>query len=381
MNIADIISKDYSEVPIDERFGKIRAIVENENPKGIIVTEDGEYRGVITERQLVQSHVGDGTKADTLMRSVPKVDRTANIRDVSRVLVEGGTKVAPVFEAGRVEGIITADAILDAVLDNLDALTVDEICSDDVITVSTQTTVGQAINLLRENGISRLPVVNEDDALLTGVLTTYDLSDVIIRDLDKPTVGDRGGDLDRILDLPVYDAMNSPVATIPQDATVRAAVEHMAENDYAGMVVTPADDDRIVSGIITKSDILRALSYTEDDHLDVQITNIDLLDTLSREEIRASITEVADKYQQMQVHHAHVRFQRHKERLRGVPLINCQIRLRTGFGQVAGSGEGFGADSAFHVALDKLERNVLAKKGVHRDEKYQGNLLRKLGEM
>ena len=380
MNIADIISREYSEVSVDERFGKIRAIVENENPKGIIVTDDGEYKGMITERQLVQSHVGDGTKADALMRSVPKVDRTDNIRDVSRVLVEGGTKTAPVFEAGRVEGIITADAILEAVLDNLDTLAVDQIYSDDVITISSETTVGQAINLLRENGISRLPVVDEDN-LLSGILTTYDLSDVIIRDLDKPTQGDRGGDLDRILDLPVYDAMNSPVATVPVSSTVQEAVEQMFEYDYAGMVVTPDDDDRVVAGILTKSDILRALSFTEDDHLDVQITNIDLLDSLSREEIRASITEVADKYQRMQVHHAHVRFQRHKERLRGVPLINCQIRLRTGFGQVAGSGEGFGADTAFHVALDKLERNVLAKKGVHRDEQYQGNLLRKLGDM
>jgi len=63
------------------------------------------------------------------------------------------------------------------------------------------------------------------------------------------------------------------------------------------------------------------------------------------------------------------------------PLIQCQIRLRTNEGQVGGSGEGYGAEHAFHVALDKLERNVLEIKGVNADEEYRGQLLRKLGEL
>jgi ribosome-associated translation inhibitor RaiA len=83
----------------------------------------------------------------------------------------------------------------------------------------------------------------------------------------------------------------------------------------------------------------------------------------------------------MQVQHAHVRFHEHKEKLRGTPLIQCQIRLRTNKGQLAGSGEGYGAKNAFHVALDKLERNVLERKGMVADEKYKGQLLRKLGEL
>jgi ribosome-associated translation inhibitor RaiA len=115
--------------------------------------------------------------------------------------------------------------------------------------------------------------------------------------------------------------------------------------------------------------------------MDVQITNIDLLDTISRQEIRERIEGVADKYRKMQVQHAHVRFHEHKEKLRGTPLIQCQIRLRTNRGQAAGSGEGYGADNAFRVALDTLERNVLELKGVIADEEYRGQLLRKLGEL
>jgi CBS domain-containing protein len=184
-----------------------------------------------------------------------------------------------------------------------------------------------------------------------------------------------------MLDLPVYDMMNDPVETATGDETVKTAVERMFESDYAGLVVTPDGDDTSVAGILTKTDVLRALTFTEEQSMDVQITNIDFLDTVSRSDIQEAIAEVVDKYQDMQVHHAHVRLSEHKERLRGTPLIHAQIRLRTNRGQIAGTGEGYGSDTAFRVALDKLERNVLELKGIRADKEYEGQLLRKLDEL
>jgi len=381
MDIADIATREFVEVPTGQRLAKVRSIFERENPKGIIVTEDGEYVGVVTERQLLQSHIQDEAKVGALAKSAPRVERDEDLREVARMLVEGGVKVAPVFEAGELWGIVTADAILEAVLENLDVLTVEQIHTEDVITVAEDTRIGQAINLLRENGVSRLPVL-DDQGHLGGIVTTHDIVDVAVRDMDKTTRGDRAGDIERVLDIPVYDVMNSPVATTYRGESVRDAVARMLENDYSGLVVTPdADDDRTVSGILTKTDVLRALTFTEEEYMDVQITNVELLDTLAREEIRRSIEEVAEKYQRMNVEHAHVRLHKHKEKLRGTPLIYCQIRLRTNQGQVGGSGEGYGAESAFRVALDRLERNVLEMKGMISDERYRGQLLRKLDEL
>ena len=381
MDISEIATSEYIEVDAGKRLGKIRSIFERENPKGLIVTRDGEYAGVIGERDLVRSRIEDDTKASVLMKSAPRVDRTEDVREVARVLVEGNTKVAPVYEGEKLWGIITANAILDAVLDSLDALTVEQIQTEDVVTIGEKAHVGQAINRLREHGISRLPVV-DDDGSLTGVLTTHDIVDFVVRDADRQGRGDRRGDIDRMLDLPVYDLMTNPVLTTTADETVEDAVRTMLDSDVSGLVVTPsADEDDVVGGVLTKTDVLRALTFTEEGQMDVQITNVALLDTISREEIVAEITGVADKYQEMQVQHAHVRFHEHKEKLRGTPLIQCQIRLRTNKGQAAGSGEGYGADNAFRVALDKLERNVLEVKGVRADEEYRGQLLRKLGEL
>ncbi|WP_265112398.1 CBS domain-containing protein [Halosolutus halophilus] len=385
MNIADIATQDYIEVDVGTRMGKVRSTFENGNPKGIIVTDDGEYEGVISEREVLQSHVEDDAKVAALIKPsrnspAPKVDRQEDVRETARVLIESNSKVAPVFEHDDLWGVISDDAILEAVLDNLDTLDVEDIYTDDPVTLQEDDGVGKAINHLREHGISRLPVLNEN-GFLTGVVTTHDIADFVIRENHSTTTGDRVGDSQRLLDVPVYDIMNSPVETTTLDTSVKVAVETMLEQDYAGLMVTPEDDDRIVIGVLTKTDVLRALTYTEEDRMDVQITNISLLDTISRESIVESIQDVADKYQDMQVMHAHVRFNEHNEKLRGTPLVLCQIRLRTNKGQVAGTGEGYGAENSFRVALDKLERNVLEVKGVTSDEEYRGQLLRKLNEL
>ncbi|SIR81148.1 CBS domain-containing protein [Natronorubrum daqingense] len=385
MNIADIATRDFIEVDVGTRMGKVRSTFEDGNPKGIIVTDDGEYEGVISEREILQSHVEDDAKVAALTKPsrnspAPKVARDEDVRETARVLVESNSKVAPVFEHDDLWGVITDDAILEAVLENLDALTVDDIFTDDPVTLSEDDGVGKAINHLREHGISRLPVLNEN-GYLSGVVTTHDIADFVIRENHTTTTGDRVGDSQRLLDVPIYDIMNSPVETTTLDATAKAAVEQMLELDYAGLMVTPEDDDRTVIGVITKTDVLRALTFTEEEYMDVQITNISMLDTITRESIVQSIEGVSDKYADMQVMHAHVRFHEHNEKLRGTPLVQCQVRLRTNKGQVAGTGEGYGAENAFRVAVDKLERNVLEIKGITSDEEYRGQLLRKLNEI
>lgn len=386
MDISDIAVEEFAEVDADTRVAKVRSVFERENPKGIVVMENGDCIGVLREKQLIQSHVEDDTKVSAIVRSSrsggspPKVGRHDDVREVCRVLVEGDVKVAPVYEGENLWGIVAADDILRTVHENLEAITVGDIATTSVVTVTEDDHVGKAINRLREHGISRIPVVNES-VELTGILTTNDIVEFAVRDEERQGSKDRRGEIDRMLDIPVYDLMSSPVNTITPGETVEDAVSVMFDNGISGLVVTATPDGSEVAGVVTKTDVLRALSLTEQESMNVQITNINLLDDLTREALVEDITQVVDKFQEMNVLHAHVRFTQHKEKLRGTPLIRCQIRLRTTQGQVAGSGEGYGADHAFHVALDRLERNVLELKGVKADEEYRGQLMRKLNEL
>lgn len=376
MDISTIATDEYVEVDPSERASKIRSIFERDRPRGVLVTEDEEVRGVIGQQQLIRSHLEDTTQAHALMRSAPTLTTDTDVREVARLLVEGDVKVAPVEDDSGVVGIVSIDAILQAVLPNLAAIDVEDIYTTAVTTIDDGAHLGRAINLFREGGISRLPVTDAEEGTLVGILTTVDILDFVTRREHRQGRRDRRGDLDRMLDLPVYDLMSAPVEQVSGEATVEEAVRQMFDAGFSGLVVTDGADR--VAGIITKTDVLRALSYTEETQMDVQITNIALLETLERSAVTEAIRSVAAKYQEMDVLHAHVRFHEHKEKLRGTPLILCKIRLRTSHGQMAGTGEGYGAEHAFRLALDTLERNVLETKGVIADERYEGELIRKL---
>ena len=378
MDISDIATDEYVAVDPDTRIAELRPYFEDEGIDGVFVASDGECEGVITPREWLRSYRDDDTAAERLAKAVPRFERTANVRDVARQLVESETRIAPVYVEGELWGAVTQDGILEAVLENLDVLEVRQIMTDDVVTISTDTTLGTVINQLREHGISRLPIVENGQP--EAMVTAKDIVDFILRTMDRPTGGTRGGEGDDLLDLPVYDEMSRPAQTIGIEDTVAEAVRTMFEYGYDGLVVSP-DYDEQVAGVLTKTDVMRALSYTQEEGMDVQISNIDALRSTSREEVADRLRAITDKHRNMNVHHVHVRFQEHDESLRGVALYQCAIRMRTNQGQIAGTGEGYGGDEAFSLALETLERNVLDRKGKRSDEEYRGQLLQKLGEL
>ena len=141
MNIADIAVPEYVEVDVDERLAKVRSIFDRENPKGIVVTEDGDYAGVVGEKQLIRSRVGDDTKVSAVMKPAPEIARREDIREAARLLIEGNVKIAPVYDGEKLYGIITVDQILAAVIDSLDAITVAQIATEDVIGINEKDSV------------------------------------------------------------------------------------------------------------------------------------------------------------------------------------------------------------------------------------------------
>lgn len=363
MEVEKIVDKNIPRVESDTRIGKVRSKFDKDLPKGVVVFRDGEYVGIMEQRKLMSSHVKDDTNVDRFVNAAPKLEEGIGVRKASRMMVDGSAKIAPYFnKSDELVGIVTQDSIVRAVKDNFDVISVDDICTHDVITVSEDATLGQVTAVIRQNGISRVPV--ENDGKLVGIITTHDIMEYSVRRNDSSTEGARGGERDNIRELPAKNAMSSPVKTISKDSTVKDAVEIMLETGYDGLVVDGENKD--IGGIITKTDAVRSLTIEEDDTVPVQVTNVDLMDRLNRSTIRQEITDIVDKYQNLSVHYAHVRFHiESRATRRGQNLIRCTIRLRTNKREIAGSGEGYGSRNAFNVACDKLERNVLDLKGMN----------------
>ena len=383
MDISDAVTTEFRRFEPSTPVSKLRgAFSEDPDSRVLVIADDDGYRGVVSRRRLLGSQHPPDERADSVMRSAPQVSRTEDVRETARLMVESDLDLLPVFEGGELRGVVTSRSLLADVEPFLDALDVSDVYTQDVVSVESDTTIGEVIHQFREHGFSHLPVIDDGD--VSGMISIYDLVDFTVRRMEREEggnnnatdshggsvsksqgrthggYGERSGFAARMLDLPARDVMSTPVAAVDFDASLDEAVDEMLEKNYSSLLVTPPDMPGAV-GIVTTTDVLRALTVTEDqgDHIDVQVFGADLLDDLSRERIAERIEEIGGKYEKMDIIEANVNVHRHKEKLRGTPLLRITVRLFTDEGQFSGSGEGYGAKAAYDEATDILEQNVL----------------------
>ncbi|WP_340101456.1 CBS domain-containing protein [Salinibaculum salinum] len=381
MNIANIVSEDYVELQPETTVSKLVGIFEDRTTRGVVVYGD-EFEGVVTRRQLARSHHQPNEKLRSLVWHVPRLSPDEDIRKVAQLMIDSDAHLLPVFDGNDLSGVVTVDGILEAVQPFLDAATVSEAASTDLVTVDPDSTFGEALHIFRENRITHLPVVENDNAL--GILSLYDVTGVTVRDADQSQGGEGGGqdsfggnlsdsagrtrgggfgaregELARVLDLPVRDVMASPVRTIRPDETLEAAVEEMFAIDASSLVVT---ENGSPYGIITKTDVLDSLTWEAGGNRAVQVYGTDLIDDMSYDDIVAMVEKFDDRDHGMNVLDAKVHLHEHDEKRRGTPLLLARIRLHTDRGLYIASGEGYGASHALNEARDTLERRIRDKK-------------------
>lgn len=128
-----------------------------------------------------------------------------------------------------------------------------DILTEDPMTVETDTSLLDAVEILQTLDVRHLPVVSPSGELL-GMLSDRDIrnSGIPFTELTEPTE-----------DVPtVADAMNADVITVTPGTTVDEIIDLMLENKIGAVpVIEPAAGDLI--GIVSYVDVLRALRGTE----------------------------------------------------------------------------------------------------------------------
>ncbi|MFC7131627.1 MULTISPECIES: CBS domain-containing protein [Salinibaculum] len=388
MDIGDIVSDDYVEFTPETRVSKLVGTFQDPSVEGVVVHGD-EFEGVVTRRQLATSNQQPNAKVGSLVWHVPRLAPDENVRRVAQLMIDSDSHLLPVFEGDTLLGVVTVDDILRAVQSFLDAATVAEAHTGDLVTVDPESTLGDALHVFRDHGFTHLPVVEDDTAL--GILSLYDLTDFTVRSVDQSKGGDAsgtdavGGDLSksagrirrggfgaregesaRLLDLPVRDLMVSPVRTIRADETLQTAVDEMFAIDASSLLVT---EDGHPFGIVTKTDVLDALTWEAGGNRPVQVYGTDLIDDMSYDEIVNMVDTFDSRDEGMSVLDAKVHLHEHDEKQRGTPLLLARIRLSTDRGLFIASGEGYGATQALNEARDILERQIRDQKTYGRSKK------------
>ncbi|MCU4719459.1 CBS domain-containing protein [Halapricum hydrolyticum] len=387
MDIGNIVSDDYVEFTPDTPVSKLVGTFDDPTIRGVVVQGD-QFEGIVTRRQLLTSHHQPKEKVGSLVWHVPRLSPDEDVRSVARLMIDSDTRMLPVFEGDELSGVVTVDGILEAVKPFLDAATVAEAYTPDLVTLEPDSTLGRALHVFRKNRITHLPVVEDDAAV--GILSLYDVTDLTVRSMQRSQGGEAGGtdsfggnisastgrthggfgaregELARVLDLPVRDVMMSPVRTIRPGATLEAAVEEMFAIGGSSLVVT---EDGQPDGIITKTDALDSLTWEAEGNRAVQIYGADLLDDMQYEGVVALVEGLERRDDEMSLLDAKIHLHEHDEKLRGTPLLLARIRLHTDRGLYIASGEGYGASHALHEARDVLARQIRDRKTYGKSKK------------
>ncbi|WP_048151975.1 CBS domain-containing protein [Palaeococcus ferrophilus] len=384
--VEEVMTDRFSRIDIEAPLSEAIGIFEKEDPDLIVVFEGKTYKGILTQDLIIRSHLKwDPTKAK--VRDVYKPAGILNPKDdlsrAAKLMLEIDSRSLPVGESKKeIIGVISDVEILRRLAkEEFGKKKVEELMTKEVITLGPDDTVAKALATMRDNAISRIPVVDEEGKLL-GLVTLHDLIIRFMKPRFKAQFGEVAGEKIPPFSTQLREVMIRGVITIGPEASIKEAVGSLVENDIDGLVVV--DGENRVVGILTTKDLLLPISkMTEKEvHFYLQLGgDAHVLSDFTRERIIADVRKFVDGYEDALGNEGiiYLTIRRFPEKFRGVHLYQARMRVVTDRGSYVATGETWGAIQAVHDAIRAIERQILQKVELQKSVKYTKRFIEHLG--
>jgi CBS domain-containing protein len=380
----DVFSKKFNTVQETDTLSRCLEAFKTGMPPVLAVLNDkGKYEGIITRRSILRSRLDPATtKVRTLMRVAPSVTLDFSLSKLAKLMIESGIRQLPVFEKGNLSGFVTDESVIHAaVAGEWGNVAIEKIMTRAPHTIEANRSVGAVLSLMREYGISHVPVL--DGGKLVGMVSVQDVLENIYWPLRRQTTGDVVGEKIETLSVAVKGIMSRPVISVGLQTCLRDAEKLMHDRDVSCLVVVSGE--RLV-GIVTKLDLLEPISQLEaaaERKLSVQF-GVKGLEINPEQQgfMMDEFDSFSRRYEEaFQLGTLFVYLKSHgNTSLRGTSLVHCRLQFRTVRGTFFSSSEGWGVEPTFRVALDRLDRRLLrSKELLAYNPKFARDYLRKVG--
>ena len=265
MQIKNLMSEDLITIDKDQNLSDALKLLRKHNVSRLPVTNHKELVGIISERDIANklgSSKYESMPASRLhvssvmVKDVFTVPKTMQLDEVAKIMLEKGIGSLPIVDDDKMIGIVSkADFVTLAVGIAFDKITVKEIMSNNLITVSPSERLVHARRQMIEFKVGRLPVVEEGK--LVGMLTSKDLMRAFIDFRKKVPEKYQKSQIKEVL---VEDIMSSNPIFTSKQTNISEVAKIMMDTGFNGLPVVEDDD---VVGIITQTDILRLIEKLE----------------------------------------------------------------------------------------------------------------------
>lgn len=237
----------------------------------VVVDESNKPIGIVTETDIAKILLNESVRdsprtidsiliSEVMSSPIIFIGPRAYIKNAANLMIKGGFSGLPVVDGdGQLIGIITKTDLVRAYAEHYHGICkVKDLMSSPVITVNPLHSIYRVGKLFEKYKISRVIVL--DGGKPVGIITKTDLTFRILE--HKPTkvkFEDEYRRSIRFFRVPVAsDIMTPNPITIDYNEDSAKAAEIMVHNGISGLPVL--DEDNILIGIITKTDIVKSIS-------------------------------------------------------------------------------------------------------------------------
>ncbi len=128
-----------------------------------------------------------GSIRDLMTSSPATAEPSSTVADVAQIMAQEDVGPVPIVEGGRLVGLVTdRDLVIRVIAEGRDpnSTTIGEIASADLVTVQPDSDLNEALQLMAQNQVRRLPVVEGDQ--LVGIVAQADVA----RAADEESTGE-----------------------------------------------------------------------------------------------------------------------------------------------------------------------------------------------
>jgi CBS domain-containing protein len=257
MKVKDVMTSEIIYVDKDVDMKYVMKLMKKYNITKIPIVEDKKPIGLVTDSNIALKLGAIRTRgvpaarlhASSIMdKNIIMVNAYAEVSDILSTVGEPGPTMLFVIENDFLVGVITKADLLPLVESKKP---IEEIMKQMIHTVSPDDRVIHARRQMINEGIARLPVVN--NGILIGMISDIDIAFALEKIKKSFPLGRQKHQLEELL---VNDAMIAPAISIESDKTVCDAAKKMKENHVGCLPVIK--NDKIV-GIISRTDVLKTI--------------------------------------------------------------------------------------------------------------------------
>ncbi len=126
-----------------------------------VVNEKDKYVGVISRRSILRSKLDpSAAKVKSLMVIAPQVSPDTSLSEIARLMIASGLRQLPLFDKNKLLGFVTDELVIHAAVSgDWGSGKVEGVMTRAPHTIEANRSVGSVLGLMREFGVSHVPVI------------------------------------------------------------------------------------------------------------------------------------------------------------------------------------------------------------------------------